>query len=56
MKKRRTGAGAALGDSGISIRWTDPFENTVHTCLTEVGQTTVTEMSDRIHALYKKHR
>ena len=48
--------GAALGDAGISTRWTDPFENTVHTCLTEVGQTTVTEMIDRIHALYNKHR
>ena len=48
--------GAALGDSGVDRRWTDPFENTVHSCLTEVGQTSVTEMINRIHALYVKHK
>jgi len=48
--------GAALGSAGISTRWTDPFEDTIHTCLTEVGQTSVTEMIARIHALYLKHK
>lgn len=48
--------GAAVGDSGVSTRWTDPFADTVHTCLTEVGQTSVTEMIDRIYALYQKHK
>ncbi|MBQ9121088.1 MAG: ADP-ribosylglycohydrolase family protein [Clostridia bacterium] len=48
--------GAAVGSAGVSARWTDPFENTIRTCLTEVGQTTVTEMIERIHALYRKYR
>ena len=48
--------GAAVGSGGVGTRWTDPFENTIHTCLTEVGQTTVTEMIDRAYALYDKYK
>lgn len=48
--------GAAVGSSGVSARWTDPFENTVRTCLTEVGQTTITEMIDRIGVLRDKYK
>jgi len=43
--------GAAVGRSGIEDRWIEPLNDTVHTCVADIGRIGIAEMTDRIAKL-----
>lgn len=43
--------GAAVGRSKIDDKWLNPLNDTVHTCVVDIGRIGIKEMTDRIAAL-----
>ncbi len=48
--------GAAIGETNIPRCWIDPYNDTIKTALAEFGQGRISELIQRIIALYKKHK
>jgi len=40
-----------VGRSGIEDRWIEPLNDTVHTCVADIGRIGIAEMTDRIAKL-----